>query len=79
MPDREAVALVLDLVLAEELDRLVRGAVDADLRAAEQAEAVFEADQRAVVEPEQVARRDRRSRPSPSGRPKRCVTRNALL
>ena len=37
--EREASRCVDQLVLAEELDRLVRGAMDADLRAAEQPEA----------------------------------------
>jgi hypothetical protein len=43
-------ALIPDVVLPEELDVLVdRGAIYADLRALEQAEAIFETDHGAVV------------------------------
>ena len=49
-----AVALLQQAVLREELDRPVARAVDADLQAAHQAEAVFQPDLRAGVEPEEI-------------------------
>jgi hypothetical protein len=46
--------LRLDLVLPEELDRAIRGAMDADLRAAEKSEAILQPDLRAAVQTEEV-------------------------
>src|SRR5207247_2032608 len=47
--DRRAPALPQDAVLPEELDRLVGGAIDADLAVRHDAEAVLEADHGAAV------------------------------
>ena len=56
MPKREAVALRLEVVLRRRTGwSCRRRAVDSDLRAAKDAEAIFEADDGAAVEPEQVA------------------------
>ena len=52
--DRHPVALPEQLMLPEELNRLVAGAVDADLRSAQESEAIFEADLRAAVGAETV-------------------------
>ncbi len=55
MPNGNPSRWLLTLYCTEELDRLVdRRAVDADLGAAEEAEAVLEADAGAAVEAEQV-------------------------
>ena len=54
--DRKPVPSAIDFVLREELDRAIRRAVDADLRAAHEAEPVLEADLRTGVEAEQILR-----------------------
>ena len=53
-PERERLGLLLQVVLAEELDRPIVGAVDADLAAGHDADAELHADHRARVEAEEV-------------------------
>ena len=55
-PEHPVVRLLQHAVLPEELDRLAAGPVDADLPAANDAEAILETDLRAGIEAEQVAR-----------------------